>query len=92
MTGCDSSGTGGRVYVGNNGLHSIGIGGGFHRNTHFLIFMRASVAFDDLPDRLGDAGIQRAVGVGAGGSGNKKNGARKDCGRSNTCESIGARR
>ena len=34
MTGCDSSGTGGRVYVGNNGLHSIGIGGGFHRNTH----------------------------------------------------------
>lgn len=37
MTGCDSSGTGGRVYVGNNGLHSIGIGGGFHRNTQLRI-------------------------------------------------------
>ena len=41
MTGCDSSGTGGRVYVGNNGLHSIGIGGGFHRNTQLQARDRA---------------------------------------------------
>ena len=52
MTGCDSSGTGGRVYVGNNGLHSIGIGGGFHRNTQqigiSILMVDVLVCFEGL--------------------------------------------
>ncbi len=57
----------------------------------FIILMRAPVAFDDLPDRLGYGGIQRAVGVGVDSSGNKKNGAGKNCRLSNACCSTCAR-